>query len=270
MAGARPIVDLQKPDFILDGGFGEIVQQAAQMRSKVGMKVDCPVVFMIIQGSFRPGRGPDHTCAIHHWLANAPGLFTCLPSVAADAAGLLRTALREARDPVAMVITSDGSIPTVEGEVPDGDYMIPFGKADIKHEGSDVTIAAVGYCVHLALAAAEDLAKEGIDAEVWDPRTLKPFDRESLIDSVFKTGAMVVVDQAPKSFGTTGEFFATVVEAVDPVPAMARVAAFESPVLVSDPLKEYILPTKDKIINAVREVLGRKGASPRMRVTKEG
>lgn len=255
LAGTRPICDLQKPDFILDGGLGQIVQQAAQMRSKTGVKVDCPAVFLLISGIYGT-RGPDHTACFHNWLANSPNLLVAIPSMPADAVGLMRTSLRTVRDPVAFLWQSDGIKPTVKGPVPEEDYTIPFGKAEIKREGRDVTIAAVGYMVHLALAAAEDLATSGISAEVWDPRTLTPFDRESLIASVQKTGAMVVVDQAPKSFGTTGEFFATVAEAMSPnIPPMARVAAMDCPGLASAPLKDYILPSKDKIISAVQKVL---------------
>ncbi len=256
IGGMRPIIDLQKPDFILDGGLGQIVQQAAQMRSKLGMKVNCPVMFLLILG-LRSGRTTDHCGCYYNWMANAPGLFVVMPSMPADARGLLRTILRESKDPVAFFITTNGQ-KTPPGPVPEGDYMIPFGKADIKREGKNVTIAGVGYSVYLALQAAEELAKEGINAEVWDPRTLTPFDRKSLIDSVNKTGALVVVDQAPKSFGTTAEFMATIAEAVTPIPPMARVASMDMPVFGSKPLMDYILPNKEKIKKAVKDVIARK------------
>lgn len=149
----------------------------------------------------------------------------------------------------------------MEGPVPEEDYTIPLGVADVKREGRDATVAAVGYWLHVALEAAEDLAKEGISVEVWDPRTLVPFDRESLIASVRKTGALVVVDQAPKSFGTTGEYIATVAEAVTPVPPMGRVATMDVPVGAGPTLELYILPSKEKIISAVKAVLERKGGS---------
>ena len=249
LAGTRPIVNLAMSDFAVDA-WGQLVLQAAKMRFKIGYRLDCPVVFMMSIASGR-GLSVHHSGCYHNWLANAPGLLRVIPSTPADVRGLWRTALRTAKDPVCM-LTSAG---IWKGPVPEDDYTIPFGKADIKREGSDVTIAAIGYWVGVALEVAEDLAKEGIDVEVWDPRTLTPFDRESLIKSVRKTGAMVVVDQAPKSFGTTGEFMASVAEALRPIPPMARVANFDAPVGFSPPLEAYILPNKDKIIDAVKKVL---------------
>jgi pyruvate dehydrogenase E1 component beta subunit len=146
-----------------------------------------------------------------------------------------------------------------EGPVPDGDYTIPFGVGAVKREGSDVTIAAVGYWVNAALGWAEDLAAEGIDAEVWDPRTLTPFDREGLVKSVKKTGALVIIDQAPKTFGSTGEFAISVAEAITPVPPMARLATLDSPIPSSPALLPAMYPSKDKLIAAVKDVLKRKG-----------
>ncbi len=113
----------------------------------------------------------------------------------------------------------------------------------------------------MALDAAEDLAAEGIDAEVWDPRTLTPFDRDGLINSVYKTGALVVVDEEPKTFGTTGEFAMSVAEAVDPVPPIARVTLEDASIAFSAPLEQYVMPNKDKVIEAVRAVMARKGGA---------
>jgi pyruvate/2-oxoglutarate/acetoin dehydrogenase E1 component len=252
LAGMRPIVNLQNINFAVDA-WGQLVSQAANIRFKLAMKKECPVIFYMSAGG---KNSVHHSGCYYSWLANSPGLVVCMPSSPYDAVGLWRTALRDAIDPV--VILSCGGVGSVKQDVPASDYKIPFGKADIKRQGADVTIAAVANMVNLALEAATDLAKEGIQAEVWDPRTLAPFDRESLVSSVKKTGAMVVVDQAPKLFGTTGEFAMTVAEAMDPVPPMARVATFDAPIGFGPILEAYVFPNKEKIISAVKGVLKRK------------
>ncbi|UCC59564.1 MAG: alpha-ketoacid dehydrogenase subunit beta, partial [Dehalococcoidia bacterium] len=227
IAGTRPIVDLMWSAFLIDAA-GQVINQAAIWRFKLGNTVDIPVIFRQSYGLYNYGGGVQHSQCFHNLFANAPGLHLAVPSTPADLVGLWRTALREAKNPT-MIWESLGCAMTgIEGPVPEEDYAIPFGKGDIKREGRDVTIAAVGYMVHLALQAAEDLASEGIEAEIWDPRTLTPFDRDGLIQSVKKTGAMVVVDLAPRSFGTTGEFMATVAESsLTPFPPMARVASYD-------------------------------------------
>ena len=267
LAGTRPIVSLGMTDFAVDG-WGQIVLQAAKIHFKLGYRADCPAVFTMGFGAVPGGSlSVHHTGSFHNWLANAPGLLVAVPSMPADAQGLWRTALRTTKDPVCMLTAS--GVAGVKGPVPDDNStMIPFGKAEIKREGADVTIAAVGYMVHLALEAAEDLAKEGIDAEVWDPRTLTPFDRESLINSVYKTGAMVVVDHAPESFGTTGEFAITVAEAITPAPPVARVASKDTPVPASPALEPYLYPNKDKVMNAVYDVLERKNGAGDLGIQK--
>jgi pyruvate dehydrogenase E1 component beta subunit len=254
LAGLRPIVDYGYGDFIMDG-WGQIVLQAAKQRFKVAYSLPCAVV---IDTNFGGKDCPTvhHSGCYHNWVANAPGLFVGVPTTPADAVGLWRTSLRDVVDPVVMM--TDRGVRGVQGPVPENDYTIPFGVADVKREGSDVTIAAVGLWVHEALEVADTLAGRGIDVEVWDPRSLIPFDRQSLIDSVSKTGALVVVDQAPKSFGTTGEFMATVAEAVTPVPPMARVATKDVPVGASPPLRYWMYPSQEKIISAVEDVLERK------------
>ncbi len=253
MVGVRPVVNLLLCDFTNDA-WGQVVVAAAKYPFKTAYQHPLP---LILHHQFGGLKGTvSHSGNYHNWLANCPGLFVAVPSSPADARGLWRTALRESKDPVFML--SDSGAMGRKGPVPEGDYMIPFGKGEVKRLGKDITLAAVGDMVFLALSAAEDLAKEGIDVEVWDPRTLAPFDRESLINSVRKTGAMVVVDQAPKSFGATGEFMATVSEALTPPPPVARVAAMDTPVPASVPLYMYIYPNKEKIIKAVKDVKARK------------
>ena len=257
MVGGRPIVDTMWSPFLLDAA-GQVINQAAVWRFKLGNTVDIPVIFKQGYGMYNYGLGVQHSHCLHNLFANVPGVHVAVPSFPSDAIGLWRTALRYAKNPTMMweplpCIWNDGGI---REDVPEGDYTIPFGKGDVKRKGKDVTIAAVGYMVHIALKAAEALAGDGIDAEVWDPRTLTPFDREGLIASVKKTGRMVVVDQAPKTFGTTGEFMATVAEAgISPAPSMARVAMMDVPIGFARTLEQYILPDKDKIIRAVKKVV---------------
>ena len=258
LAGTRPIVDVTWSPFLIDAA-GQIISQAAVWRFKLGNTVDIPVVFRQGFGLYNYGGGVQHSLCLHNLFANVPGVHLAVPSTPADLVGLWRTALREARNPTMIWESLACALSGIEGPVPEEDYTIPFGKGDVKREGRDVTIAAVGYMVHLALWAAEELAKEGIDAEVWDPRTLTPFDREGLIKSVARTRAMVAVDLAPKSFGTTGEFIATVAEsAINPTPPMARVASYDAPIGYSRPLENYVQPDKDKIITAVKAVIRRK------------
>jgi len=255
LTGTRPIVYLHMSDFALDA-WGQLIDQAGMVRYKVAYKCDCPVVFWM--GVVALSSTVHHSGYYANWLANSPGLITILPSSPADAVGLWRTTLRDAKDPVCML--DHGPVRGMRGPVPEGDYTIPFGIADVKREGSDLTIAAVGNWVNVALEAAEELAAEGIDVEVWDPRTLMPLDQESLVNSVKKTGAMVVIDQAPELYGTTGEYIATVAEALDPVPPMARLATKNVPRGAAPTLSgDYIYPTKDKLIKKVKAVLERKG-----------
>jgi acetoin:2,6-dichlorophenolindophenol oxidoreductase subunit beta len=258
LAGTRPIVDVLWSPFLIDAA-GQIITQAAIWRFKLGNTIDIPVVFRQTFGMYHYGMGVQHSLCLHNLFANVPGVHLAVPSTPADVVGLWRTALREAKNPT-MIWESLGCVfGGIEGPVPEEDYTIPFGKGDVKREGHDVTIAAVGYMVHLALSAAAELAKEGIQAEVWDPRTLTPFDRAGLLKSVAKTGAMVAVDLAPKSFGTTGEFIATVAEAaMNPTPPMSRVASLDVPIGFSRPLETYAQPDKDKIIAAVKAVVKRK------------
>jgi pyruvate/2-oxoglutarate/acetoin dehydrogenase E1 component len=255
MAGAKPIISLSSADFAQDC-WGQIVLQAAKMRFKVGYKLEMPLTILM---SFAGGYPltVHHSGCYHNWVANAPGLMVAVPSTPADVMGILRTVLRTQIDPTCFML---GGVGAISGPVPDGDFTIPLGKADIKREGKDVTLVAVGYWVHEALDAAADLAKDGISVEVWDPRMLTPLDRESLIASVKKTKALVVVDQAPKSFGTTGEFMATIAEIVTPVPPMARCASRDVPIAAFPSMKDWVYPNKKKIIAAVKDVLARKKA----------
>jgi pyruvate dehydrogenase E1 component beta subunit len=178
-----------------------------------------------------------------------------VPSTPYDAKGLLKTALRE---PNPVVFFEDKVMyAKIKGHVPEGEYTIPFGRADIKREGSDVTLIAVSRMVHPTLAAAERLAGEGIQAEVIDPRTLTPLDEETLIASVKKTGGAIIVDEGYQRFGTTAELAAVIAYgAFDYLDApIERLGALDVPIPFSPPLELSTIPDEEKIIAAVYRVL---------------
>ena len=258
IVGTRPIVDLTWSPFLIDAA-GQVINQAAIWRFKLGNTVDIPVIFRQGYGLYNYGGGVQHSQCFHNLFANAPGLHIAVPSTPVDLVGLWRTALREAKNPTMIWESLGCALTGIEGPVPEEDFTVPFGKGDIKRAGKHVTIAAVGYMVHLAIQAAEQLVKDGIEAEVWDPRTLTPFDREGLTASVKKTGALVAVDMAPKSFGTTAEFMATIAESpIIPLPPMERVASMDVPIGYSLSLERRAQPDVNKIIAAVRKILSRK------------
>ena len=183
-----------------------------------------------------------------------PGLRVVVPSTPADAKGLMAASIRDDNPVVYLhhyMLTLD------KGEVPDGEYVIPFGVADIKRPGTDVTIVATGWMVKKSLAAAEHLAEEGISAEVIDPRTLAPLDVKTILDSVKKTGRLVLVDQAPRHSSAAVVIAGEVAEhGFEYLRAPVKmVTALDTPVPYSEPLENFILPNEEKIVQAVKSVL---------------
>lgn len=259
VTGTRPICVHALSDFIMTGA-EQFINEAARIRFKLGHKIECPAIYKIGYG-LTIGASVQHSNCYYNKFADTPGLVVAIPSMPGDVVGLWRTAF-QAKDPVQ--IWTSLMIGGVKGPVPDGEYTIPFGQGDVKQEGSDLTIAAIGYMVHFALQAAEELAAEGISAEVWDPRTLRPFDRSGLMNSVQKTGALLVADEEPKTFGTTGEFAMSIAETMDPVPPMGRVTLMDASKAFSPRLESYVMPTKDKIVEGAKALLERKsgGSSP--------
>jgi pyruvate dehydrogenase E1 component beta subunit len=198
----------------------------------------------------------QHSQSLHAWVAHIPGLKVVLPSEPADAKGLLKTAIRD-DNPV--VFIEDKMDYAVKGEVPDGEYTIPFGVADVKREGEDVTIVATSSMVRVALAAAEQLEADGISAEVIDPRTLVPLDRDALIRSAVKTGRAIIVDEGHQSYGVSAELAAVVAHGAfysldAPV---KRLGALDVPVPFSPPLEDVTVPTPDLVAQAARELCGK-------------
>ena len=253
MAGARPFVDIGTGSFSYVG-WSPIVNEAAVARYMSGGQLRVPVVYHMLHG-LRGGGAAQHSHSPQAMLWNAAGLEIVLPSSPYDVKGLLRTAIKSDNP---TVFINHARLMDIEGDVPEEDYAIPFGRADIKRPGRDATIVATSFVVHAALAAAKQLAAEGIEAEVVDPRTLVPFDRATLLDSVRRTGRLVVVDETNLSCGVAAEVAAIVAEegfAFLRAP-IVRVSRPDVPTPFSKPLEDAITPTADKVAAAVRRVLG--------------
>jgi pyruvate dehydrogenase E1 component beta subunit len=252
MAGARPLVDLTTASFIALA-WSQIVGEAAVARLMSGGQVTAPVVFHALHG-LRGGGAAQHSGSPQGMLWNAPGLEIVLPSTPRDAKGLLRRAL-QTENPT--VFLDHAKLMAIEEPVPEDDYAIDFGVADVKRAGRDVTIVATSLMVQVALDAARRLAAAGIEAEVVDPRTLVPFDQAAILASVARTGRLVVVDEAPLRAGVAAEIAATVAEHgfrhLKAPPR--RVARADAPTPFSPPLEAALAPDADKVIAAVRATL---------------
>ncbi|TGE38309.1 alpha-ketoacid dehydrogenase subunit beta [Desulfosporosinus fructosivorans] len=249
VAGLRPVPEIMFVDFVgvcLD----ELINQAAKMHYMFGGKAKVPLTLRMACGA-GVGAAAQHSQSLEALMCHVPGLKVVMPATAADAKGLLKSAIRD-DNPV--VFLEHKALYGVMGEVPDGEYTIPLGKADIKREGKDVTILAYSMMLHKALAAAETLALEGIEAEVIDPRTLVPFDKETLYKSIEKTGRLVIVHEAVKQGGFGGEIAAMVAEeCFDSLDApIKRVAAPFTPIPFAANLEAAFIPDEAKIIAAVK------------------
>lgn len=252
MAGLRPVVDISTGSFIFEG-WPQVANEAANAFYMSGGQTRVPVVFHFFHG-IRGGGAAQHSASPQAMLWNNPGLEIVLPSSPRDVKGLLKTAVASDNP---TIFVDHVQLLDLEGDVPENDAPIPFGVADIKRKGSDVTVVSTSYMIQRCLQVAEKLAKEGIELEVVDPRTLVPFDMETLMKSVEKTGRVVIVDETHQSCGIAAEIAARIVEAgFDKLKAPPRrVATLDVPVPYSPPLEEYIGPREDRIINAVRAVL---------------
>jgi pyruvate dehydrogenase E1 component beta subunit len=250
MGGCRVVAELMFGDFI-GIAMDQLCNSAAKQMYNSGVPV--PLVLRTTYGA--RGSGMHHSQSPEAWVTNVPGLKVVMPSTPYDAKGLLKAAIRE-NNPV--VFFEQKAKYAVEGEIPeDEDYIVPIGKADIKREGEDVTIVAVGGMVHEALEAAAELAGQGISCEVVDPRTIVPLDEETIVNSVKKTHNVVIVHEAPKIGGVGGEIAAVIAEKAifELESPIRRVGAPFTPVPFSKPLEDLYKPNKDKIIGAVRDVL---------------
>jgi pyruvate dehydrogenase E1 component beta subunit len=253
MTGLRPVVDNKFGD-ILTLVMDQLANQAAKTHYMSGGKLSVPLTLRTTMGATRRSAA-QHSQSLHAWVAHVPGLKVVLPSTPADAKGLLKTAIRD-DNPV--VFIEDKMDYTVKGEVPDGEHLIPFGVADVKRSGEDVTIVATSSMVRVALAAAEQLFADGISAEVIDPRTLVPLDEDALVRSAEKTGRVIVVDEGHRRYGVSAELAAVIADrAFYSLDApVKRLGAMDVPIPFSPPLEDETVPTPDSVAAAARELCG--------------
>jgi acetoin:2,6-dichlorophenolindophenol oxidoreductase subunit beta len=254
MTGMRPVVDIMFGDFI-----GLIMDQLANQAAKIhymsGGKLKAPLVVRTTLGATRRSAA-QHSQSLHAWVSHIPGLKVALPSTPYDAKGLLKTAIR---DDNPIVFFEDKMMYQLKGLVPVEEYIIPFGVADVKRVGTDITIVATSSMVQVALAAADNLEQLGISAEVVDPRTMFPLDKETLIASAQKTSRAIVVDEGYERYGITAELAAVIAEGAfyhldAPV---KRMGAMDVPVPFSPVLEDQTVPTPASVTELAKALCGR-------------
>lgn len=253
MAGFRPVVELYMAEFLLVAA-DQVVNEGSRFHFMSKGAVRVPMVLVAGYG-FTYGWAGQHTGSIYGMFMGVPGLRVAMPSTPADAKGLMTTAIRD-DNPV--LFFHHYLLVLTEGEVPDGEYAVPFGLADVKRPGSDVTVVATGNTVHSALAAAETLAARGVSAEVIDPRTIAPLDVDTILESVARTGRLVVVDQATRHASAAAVIAAEVAEkGFSSLQApISLVTALDSSIAYAEPVESFVLPDEHKIVAAVGETLG--------------
>ena len=252
MTGMRPVVDLMFGDF-LTLVMDQLVNQAAKTHYMSGGKLKVPMVLRTTLGATRRSAA-QHSQSLHTWVAHVPGLKVVLPSTPYDAKGLLKAAIRD-DNPVVFIEDKMGY--TAKGPVPADDYVVPLGVADVKRRGDDVTLIATSSMVQVALEAAEELARSGVSAEVIDPRSLFPLDKDTLVASAKKTGHVIVIDEGHERYGAAAELAAVVADGAfyyldAPV---KRLCAMDVPVPFSPVLEDLTVPTPASVVAAVRQLL---------------
>ncbi len=251
--GMRPIASLMFVDFL--GVCGDELINQLQMRYMYGGKIKLPVTIRALVGAGL-GAAAQHSKSLYGWLMAIKGLKIVTPSTPYDAKGLLKSAIRE-DNPVIFLTHKMIMLGGIKSEVPEEEYTIPLGKADIKREGSDVTVVAIAFMVHRALAAAVKLQEKGISIEVIDPRTLVPLDKQAIIDSVKKTSRLVIMDEEPKTGSAAAEIAAIIAEeAFDFLDApIKRVCAPDTPIPFSPVLEKFWMPDEEDLIKAITEIM---------------
>lgn len=251
--GLRPIAELMFNDFI-GSCLDEVLNQGAKFRYMFGGKAQVPVTIRTMHGAgFRAAA--QHSQSLYALFTSIPGLKVVVPSTPYDAKGLLLAAIED-NDPV--IFFEDKTLYNMTGDVPEGYYTIPLGKADIKRTGSDLTVVAIGKQVHTALTAANQLAAKGIEMEVIDPRSLSPLDEDTILGSVAKTSRLIILDEANPRCSIATDIAALVADkGFDTLDApIKRITAPHTPVPFSPPLEDLYLPTPEKVLEAVSELLG--------------
>jgi len=252
LTGQRPIAELMFIDFTTLA-MDQIVNQAAKIKYMTGDSLNVPMVIRT-QGGAGRGVAAQHSQSLEAWFYHVPGLKVVMPATAYDVKGLLKTAIRD-DDPV--VFLEHKMIYLIKGEVPEEEYTIPFGEADIKREGDDITVVAYSNMLFKSLEAARELEKDGISCEVVDPRTLVPLDIETIVESVKKTGRLVVVTEACKRGSVASDISAKVTEkAFDWLDAPVKiVAGLNTPIPYNSTLEQASIPHTKDIVAAVKDII---------------
>jgi pyruvate dehydrogenase E1 component beta subunit len=252
-AGYRPVVQLYMAEFMLVA-MDQVVNEAPRFHYMTGGQVTVPIVLQAGYG-FTAGWAGQHTGSIYGMFMGVPGLKVAVPSTPADAKGLMTASIRDDNP----VVFFHHYLLTLEhGDVPEGEHVVPLGQANVAREGGDVTIVAIGWMVGKALAAAEQLASEGVNAEVIDPRTLSPLDTATILESVAKTGRLVVVDQSTRHGSVAAVIAAEVAsEGFSSLKAPVQlVTALDATIPYSEPMEAYLLPDEAKIVAAAQAAVG--------------
>jgi acetoin:2,6-dichlorophenolindophenol oxidoreductase subunit beta len=254
MTGMRPVVDIMFGDFITLT-MDQMVNQAAKVHYMSGGKWKVPMVMRTTLGATRRSAA-QHSQSLHAWFCHVPGLKVVLPSTPYDAKGLLKAAIRD-ENPV--VFFEDKMIYKLKGSVPEGDYTVPLGIADVKRTGEDITLVATSSMVQVALGAATLLEEAGISAEVVDPRTMWPLDEKTLIDSVKKTSRAIVLDEGYERYGVTAEIASVIATGAfyDLDAPVKRMGAMHVPIPFSPPLEDSTVPTEQSVFDAARAMCGK-------------
>jgi pyruvate dehydrogenase E1 component beta subunit len=252
MMGMRPVAEIMFADF-LGECYDQLVNNAAKMHYMFDGQFKAPIVVRTACGGGFGG-GPHHSQSVEGWFLNVPGLVMVAPSTPEDAKGLLLASI-ENDNPI--LFLEHKALYRVKGHVPEGHYTTPLRKAAIVRPGRDVTVVATMKMVHEALAAAKEMEKEGVDVEVIDLRTIRPYDAETVLDSVSRTGRAVVANEAPKLGGLASELSATISEGCfrDLKAPVVRVAGADAPIPFSLILEKHILPGKEEIIAGIRQAM---------------
>lgn len=253
MVGKRPVAEMQFADFIMPA-VNQIISEAARIRYRSNNDWDCPVVIRAPYGGGIHG-ALYHSQSVEAIFANQPGLKIVMPSTPYDVKGLLKAAIRD-EDPV-LFFEHKKAYRSIKGEVPEDDYVLPIGKADVKRKGDDITVITYGLCVHFAMQAAEKLAKDGIETEVVDLRTVYPLDQETIIESAVKTGKVLLVTEDNKEGSIISEVSAIIAEncLFDLDAPIQRLAGPEIPAMPYAPtMEKYFMMNPEKVEKAMREL----------------
>ena len=253
MYGMRPVAEMQFADFIMPA-VNQIVSEAAKIRYRSNNDWDCPITIRAPYGGGVHG-ALYHSQSVESIFANQPGLKIVMPSTPYDAKGLLKASIRD-NDPV-LFFEHKRAYRLLKGEVPEEDYVLPIGKADVKREGSDITIITYGLCVHFALQAAEKLAEEGIDAHILDLRTVYPLDKDAIIEAAKKTGKVLLITEDNKEGSIIGEVAAIIAEncLFDLDAPIERLAGPDIPAMPYAPtMEKYFMMNPDKVEKAMRDL----------------